>query len=237
MVLPWSGFADADSLHSSIVDSVQTLLYTAAKVAVYFSFAFHTETASMLSMTVVALAVASIAIAYIVGDSGEHIPEEVGYSSLRNFHMTMYLGHQGELIATRIPLLAFVLVELVYLMYILIAYIRRLRRLKIMTKLAMRTVVLMSISTMSFVTWFAFVILGIDGIGYLVSHPAVLVETTCLLLMLVGDSAFYSFCCQSTCDPCCAKIVYGSDVSLDALTETVELFTPRDMAETATSVQ
>ena len=160
-------------------------------------------------MAVVTLAMAATTIAYVVGESTVNFAEEIGYSASRDFYITMSLGHGSETLDTLIPLLVFALIELLYLAYIVTAYILRLRRRKAASQRAVRPIVLMLVSSMAWLVWIAVLAADVDGIKYLLTKPVVLVDSTCVLLMLLGDNACYARCCEPMCDPCCARIVLG----------------------------
>ena len=154
-----------------------------------------------------AVAVTVVTSAFIIADSAQHIAEEVGYSALHDFHMSMYQGHPNEGLSTQLPLTGIILIELSYVTYIMTAYISRLRKEEAERRGAMRPIVLMLVSTSAFATGVVLMIVD-SRVRYLMANSALLVEATCLY-MLVSDTASYGVCCGCVCDVCCAKLVYG----------------------------
>ena len=161
-------------------------------------------------MVVVALAVAAATIAFVVGETTVNLAEEIGYSESHDFHTSMSMGHGSETPETSIPLLVFALIEMLYLAYILTAYIRQLRRRKATSQRTVRPIVLMFVSSAAWLIWIPVLVADVDGFKFLFTKPTILVDATCTLLMLLGDSACYARCCEPMCDQCCARIVLGT---------------------------
>lgn len=177
-------------------------------------------------MLVVGSAMVAICTGFIVLYPAQREAEEVGFAASRNFHVSLVMGPGGQDLQVRLPALTSMLVELSYFAFVLLVYVRRLRRDKLTNncKSSLRPIVLMLTSTIFFVSVLILLMIDIPGIKLMIVTPAMLVDATCLFLMLIGDNPCYTCCCGSACDSCCAKVVYGeSNYASSATDEEREL--------------
>eukprot|EP01084_Bolivina_argentea_P238671 400966_1 len=230
LLIKWNGFTSHKTSFVSIVDSLTIFLFAMEKLCLYYAFTFNSQ--SLINATRIscflkfwivgtAINITVACVVYITDDALIYTPAEIGITKKYNFHIAMYLGHQGaELI--QYVLFFIIIVDIGYFIYILYLYINGLKTVNSKTSVniyvedvydnrtqGVKGVVLIIFVSVIYCINVTIIALDVE-VKYLFSNITLISDNLCLFLMFKSSQKLYNNTCGRICDNCWIKCVYGT---------------------------
>eukprot|EP00483_Globobulimina_turgida_P011156 UN11177 len=145
---------------------------------------------------------------YIIDDTSEYSLKEIGFTETRNIYFSMYLSHEGAVLA-RMDVLILGVVDLIYFAILIYIYISRLKSLKSLNEEGVKGVVLVVFACVIY--WIEMMAIGLDWrIKWVVNMMDIISDDLCLYFMIVTSSKQLYYSLFGVFHSCFGKLIYGS---------------------------